>query len=104
LLDDDNSVQILPHANRTWPAFVSLSHMRQFVMEEGLGVSAFHSTNKLERDYLTALKAGGLLSDNPVPKRCALKSVSKRYHRICRTAGDWQRNIVLQCSKSKCIT
>lgn len=48
--------------------------MRQFVMEEGLGVSAFHSTNKLQRDHLTALTAGGLLSDNPVPKPCALKS------------------------------
>jgi len=73
-------------------------------MEEGLGVSAFHSTNKLQRDYLTALKTDGLLSDNPVPKRCALKYVPKRYHRICRTTSDWQRNIVLKCSKSKCIT
>ena len=104
LQDDANSVQFLPHANRTWAAFLSLSHMRQFVKEEGLGVSAFHSTNKLQRDYQTALKAGGLLSDNPVSKPCALKSVSKRYHTICRTASDWHRNIVLQYSESKYIT
>jgi hypothetical protein len=72
--------------------------MLLFVLDEGLGVTVLESTNKLQRDHLAALKAGGLISDNPVGMEANFEGRPQNL--------SWRptEDIPLQHSKSNCVT